>query len=227
MKPIRVFVFDDNEERRESLRFLVKSYDDLEWVGSAADCSQAVREVELAQPDVILMDIQMPNVDGIDGLRLIKKKYPSVSVLMQTVFEDDDKIFESLKAGASGYILKKTTPERVAEAIRDVAYGGAPITPSIAARVLAHYGNSPDSPDEVESYNLTKREKEILALLVDGLSYKMISDKLNIAYFTVNNHIRKIYEKLAVHSQTEAVSKALREKLLTLLAIVAFTFLWN
>ncbi len=209
---IRVSVFDDNKARRESLSMLLLSDSRFEFAGAFSDCSQIVKDIERNKPDVVLMDIQMPHVDGIEGVKLIKKNFPSVKVIMQTVFEDDDKVFESLRNGATGYILKKAPPEKILEAIIDVYEGGSPITPAIASKVLKYFSQQ-QSPPPGDDFNLSVREKEILALLVEGHSYKMIADKCNISIFTVNAHVRKIYEKLQVHSATEAVAKATRHKL--------------
>ncbi len=208
---IRIAIFDDNKDRRESLKYLVEMYDDLLCVGMYEDGVHVLEAMKECSPDVVLMDIEMPVVNGIEAVKKIRSKYPEILVLMQTVFEDDDNLFESIKAGASGYILKKTNPEKIIEAIHDVVEGGAPMTPSMAIKVLRFFQNTPAAEN---SYSLTEREKKILALLVDGLSYKMIADRESISFHTVNSHVRKIYEKLHVHSLGEAVSKALKEKLL-------------
>lgn len=208
---IRVAVFDDSKERRESLSYLIGMFDTLECVGTYNDCSNVVEDIKTSKPDVVLMDIEMPNVNGIEGVKKIKKAYPDVIILMQTVFEDDENLFESIKAGASGYLLKKTNPEKIIEAIQEVVNGGAPMTPSIASRVLKYFQSSQNSAN---TYSLTEKERKILSLLVDGLSYKMIAVRENISFHTVNSHVRKIYEKLHVHSLGEAVSKALKENLL-------------
>ena len=208
--PIRVAIFDDSLERRESLKYLIGMFADLEFVGGFEDCSAVIQNIGDSNPDVVLMDIQMPKVDGIVGVKLIKTKYPQIAVIMQTIFEDDDNVFESIKAGALGYILKKASPDKIVEAIRDAAAGGSPMTPSIAAKVLRFFQHDTHSND----YALTSREKEMLSHLVNGLSYKMIADKCSISFHTVNSHLRKIYEKLQVHSLGEAVSKALKEKLI-------------
>lgn len=220
MEKIKVYAFDDSEDRRESLKYLVQMCDDMEWLGADENADSAADIVREKKPDIVLMDIQMPGTDGLKGLEIIKKTSPQVIVLMQTIFEDDDKVFAALRLGASGYILKKSTPEKFTEAIRDAYHGGAPITPSIATKVLAYFSGLGSAASTREDYNLTTREKEILSLLVDGLSYKMIGDKLSISFFTVNNHIRHIYEKMQVHSQSEAVSKALKEKLLMIVVLV-------
>jgi DNA-binding NarL/FixJ family response regulator len=207
---IRIFVIDDNKDRRESLQYLISMYADLELAGMAANGENIVEKIAEASPNVVLMDIDMPVVNGIEATRLIKATFPEVIVMMQTVFEDDEKVFESIKSGASGYLLKKTSPERIIEAIRDVAEGGSPMSPVVAAKVLQFFQQSVPKNE----YALTEREKSILSLLVEGLSYKMIASNENISYHTVNSHIRKIYEKLHVHSIGEAISKALKEKLI-------------
>ncbi len=208
---IRVAIFDDNKDRRESLKYLVEMQDDMECCGIFDDCSNVVNDIAAADPQIVLMDIEMPKVNGIEGVKLIKTNFPDVFVLMQTVYEDDENLFESIKAGASGYLLKKATPEKIIEAIHEVMSGGAPMSPTMANKVLRFFQSQGAAQND---YSLTDREKNILALLVDGLSYKMIADRENISFHTVNSHVRKIYEKLHVHSLGEAVSKALREKLL-------------
>jgi len=216
MKPIRITIFEDNKSRRESLSMLVLSDARFELAGSFPDCSHVIEDVERNNPDVVLMDIQMPNVNGIEGVRQIKSRFPEVKILMQTVFEDDEKVFSSLKYGATGYILKKTPPEKIIEAIKDIYDGGSPMTPSIASKVLKFFNQLHQPQVATEDFDLSEREKEILSLLVDGLSYKMIADKCIISIFTVNAHIRKIYEKLHVHSATEAVAKAAKHRILSL-----------
>jgi len=208
---IRVAVYDDSRERRESLSYLIGMFDTLECVGTYNDCSHVLDDIKESRPDVVLMDIEMPNVNGIEGVKKIKKAFPEVVILMQTVFEDDENLFESIKAGAAGYLLKKTNPEKIIEAILEVVDGGAPMTPSIASRVLKYFQNSTSTTN---NYALTEKERKILSLLVDGLSYKMIAVRENISFHTVNSHVRKIYEKLHVHSLGEAVSKALKENLI-------------
>jgi DNA-binding NarL/FixJ family response regulator len=158
------------------------------------------------------MDIEMPNVDGISGVKIINRLFPNVKVIMQTVFEDDEKIFDALRFGASGYILKKTDPSKIIEAIREVMNGGSPMTPSIATRVLKFFRDK--GAVDTQNFGLTTREMDILQHLVDGKSYKMISSDLNISYHTVNSHVKKIYDKLQVNSVSEAVSKALQQKII-------------
>lgn len=212
MEQTRVVIFDDNKSRRDSLQALISMYDDLVFAGMFENCVDVERNIAETKPDVVLMDIEMPVVNGLEGVLIIHQKFPNIAVIMQTVFEDDDKVFESLRFGACGYILKKTSPDKIIEAIRDAREGGAPMTPAIAQRVLNYFIRK--QPIATNDYELTNREKEILGLLVEGKSYKMIASETNTSYHTVNAHIRKIYDKLHVHSVSEAVSKALKERLI-------------
>jgi DNA-binding NarL/FixJ family response regulator len=191
---VTVVIYDDNPHRRESLKVLLESVTGFHIAGMFQNCSNVQSEMEEYQPDVVLMDIQMPEVDGIQGVKLINEMFPNIKVIMQTVFEDDEKIFDAIRFGASGYILKKAEPHKIIDAINDVLEGGSPMTPSIATRVLGYFRKK--EVDNSELYGLSDREKEILVLLVDGKSYKMIADKLSISYHTVNSHVKKIYEKL-------------------------------
>lgn len=208
---VKVLIYDDNADRRESLSLLLQTYEGFEVVGSFLDCSNVVNEIQDLRPDIVLMDIQMPNVDGLQGVKLIKQRFSDVKVIMQTVFDDDDKVFDAILNGASGYILKRTSSEKIIEAVRDAVEGGSPMTPSIAAKVLQHFRQQ--TSGTATDYLLTDKEKTILGHLVNGLSYKMIADRCDISYHTVNAHIKKIYEKLHVHSAGEAVSKALAKKI--------------
>jgi len=206
---IRVAIYDDHEQPRDSLAALLSHADDMECVGSFEDCRNALEEMRMLRPDIVLMDIEMPGEDGISGVRRIKKEFPEIRIIMQTVFEDEARIFASLQAGAEGYILKNTTADKIIESIREVHGGGAFMTPSVALRVMKFFNQK----KTLEQYNLTNKEKEVLTLLADGNSYKMVAAKLGITYFTVNSHIKNIYEKLHVHSVTEAVSVALKNKI--------------
>ncbi|MEZ4799576.1 MAG: response regulator transcription factor [Flavobacteriales bacterium] len=209
--PIKVAIFDDNQNQRDSLQYYISMFDDFQLVGAFPDCTEVASAIQLTKPDVVLMDIDMPEVSGIEAAKIIKSKFPKTIIIMQTVFEDDDKVFDSLKNGASGYLLKKTSPEKIVEAIRDAYEGGSPITPAIATKMLRYFQ---EQNQATTNYSLTDREKNILSLMVEGLSYKMIAEKESISFHTVNSHIRKIYEKLHVHSLGEAVSKALKENLI-------------
>ena len=209
-KKMRIAIFEDNKKFRESLEFTIVTTNDMELCGSFEDTTRLTQKIEALQPDVVLMDINIPGKNGIEAVKEIKENFPKVFVCMQTVFEDDDKIFASLCNGASGYILKSTPPEKLLQAIREVADGGSFFTPSVAKKVL---NNFQQTPQQGEFVQLTEREKEILKLLVDGLSYKMIADKVNLSFHTIHTHLRNIYEKLHVNSKGEAINKAMKNKL--------------
>lgn len=210
---IKVAVFDDNKSRRNSLDILIGQSANMVCVGTFEDCSDVIHDINSCNPDVVLMDIDMPVVNGIEGARLIRSHYPELCIIMQTVFEDDDKIIDAIAAGANGYILKKTHPSKIIEAISDVINGGAPITSSVARRLLELFQQAPARRID-NDYKLTDREKEILSDLVKGLSYKMIAENRSISVFTVNSHMRKIYDKLQVHSVAEAVRKAIEQRII-------------
>jgi len=161
----------------------------------------------------VLMDIQMPGISGIEAVAVLRSEFPQLPVLMQTVFEDESKIFAAICAGANGYILKSVPPVKLLEAIKEVAEGGSPMTPSIAAKVLKMFKDQNPKANAGNNFDLSSREREIISLLVDGLSYKLIADKLFISYETVHSHVKNIYQKLHVNSVNEAISKALRNKL--------------
>lgn len=209
---IRVDIFDDNTVRRDGLRLLLDNSPGYICTGAFEDCSNLVVHITETQPDVILMDIDMPGMNGIEAVHVIKENFPQLPVMMQTVFDHDDKVFQSILAGATGYLLKKTPPVKLLEAIREIYEGGAPMTPEIAVKVLKFFREKETRNIKPES-SLTEKEKEILSALVEGLSYKMIADKFTLSYHTVNFHIRNIYHKLHVHSVSEAVAKALKERI--------------
>ena len=208
----RIAIFDDNEKRCDGLKLLISLTEEMECVGMFPNCSNVLKDIETCRPDLVLMDIDMPKVNGIEGVRIIKTKHPEIKILMQTVFEDDEKLFASIRAGADGYILKKTTPADLLKAIEETLEGGAPMTPSIARQVLLFVGNT-GTKKNTGDFNLTNREHEILTLLVQGLSYKMIAERCNISLPTVNSHIQHMYEKLQVNTMVEAVTKALENKI--------------
>ena len=210
MEKKRIIIFDDDATRRDSLSMLLNMCHDMECVGAFENAANATEQVKLTNPDLILMDMDMPIVNGISGTRFIKAQYPNLPIIIQTVLDNDVNIFEAIKAGANGYLLKTTPPEKLLEQLREALEGGAPMTGSVAIKVLQFFREEP----KTTNYNLTDREKTILKLLVDGHSYKMIADKSSIAYFTVCNHIKKIYDKLHVNSATEAVSLAIQQRLI-------------
>jgi len=204
---IRVFVYDDNAGKQEALKLLVGKESDMEFVGARENCNTVEEDMQRYIPDVVLMDIDMPQVNGIEGLKRIKKSMPQVQIIMQTVFEDESKIFEAIYAGADGYFLKKTPPDKLIDGIRDVLEGGAPMTPYVAKKVLEMF-QVQSTGKRPNHFDLTPREVEILVMLTKGMSYKMIADATGLSFHTVNAHLKKIYEKLHVHSATEAVAKA-------------------
>lgn len=208
MKTIKITVFDDNQPRREFLQIMLDSTEGFQCTGAHEDCRDVLRHIASELPDVVLMDIDMPHVNGIEGLSLIKQQFPQVKVLMQTIFEDEEKIFKAIIAGADGYILKKAAPLKLLEGISEVMEGGAPMTPVVARQVLQLFNNKNKSIAKID-FDLTRRETEILSLLVEGYSYKMIAAKCNVSYATVNTHISSIYHKLQVSSGTEAVAVAI------------------
>ena len=208
----RILVYDDNIGRQEALQLLIESSGDLHFAGARANCDHVEADVTELQPDVVLMDIDMPGTNGIEGLKRIRKQAPGVFIIMQTVFEDEEKIFTAIHAGAHGYFLKKTSPDKLIEGIRDVLEGGAPMTSSVARKVL-HMFTQKSADSSKNPFMLTGREIEILSMLSKGMSYKMIADTCFISADTVNGHIKNIYKKLQVHSKGEAVAKAIRGKI--------------
>ncbi len=208
---IKVTIFEDNNHLRETLEMLVNSSEGYTCNGAYPDCDEMLSILEADTPQIVLMDIEMPGMNGIEATKLIKQHFPGIQVLIQTVFFEDEYIFNAICAGASGYILKSTTPGGYLQAIADVNDGGSPMTPGIARRMLELFRNNL-TPASVD-YNLSQQEKKVLQLLVEGKSYKMIAAELFIAFDTVKSHVRNIYAKLHVNSGTEAVSKALRDKI--------------
>lgn len=208
---IKVTIFEDNNSLRQSLYQLINGSDGFACVGAFEDCLDLLKDIEDTKPDVVLMDIEMPGINGIEAVRILREKYPDLKILMQTIFEDSEKIFNSILAGASGYILKNTSPSRFLDFIKETYEGGAPMSPSVATKVLKMMAEQ--SPTKGESFNLSDREKEVLSCLVKGMSYKLIADACYISIDTVRGHIRNIYEKLHVHSKSEAVAKAIKSKI--------------
>ncbi|MBX2990357.1 MAG: response regulator transcription factor [Bacteroidetes bacterium] len=209
MKPIRVVIVEDHDDFREGLVHVLNFTEGFTSVGSFSNIEDAL--ADFPDADVVLLDIHLPGKSGTESIADIKRLVPSASIIMLTVFDDDENVFRAIVNGADGYILKKTPPAHVLIAIQDAAAGGAPMTPYIARRVIElfkHY-----APTGKENYSLTKREVEILQKLVLGLDNREIGDKLFISPETVRNHIKHIYEKLHVHSKSQAVVKAIKQGL--------------
>lgn len=204
---IRVNIYEDQSEIRELLIETVRSSPDLLFINAYPNAKEILENTRRDKPDVILMDIQMPGISGIEAVQLVKKQYPQVQICMQTVFEENEKIFAAICSGASGYILKDSSPEKYINAIIDTYQGGSPMTPSIARKVLTMFQNQ--NTKVTDFVELTTGEKNVLELLVKGLSYKMIAADLGVSFPTVNFHLKNIYKKLHVNSATEAISKAL------------------
>jgi DNA-binding NarL/FixJ family response regulator len=210
---IRVAIFEDNKHLRETFQFLLSNTDGFSCVGAYPDCSDILNDMEASPCDVVLMDIEMPGMNGIDATRIIKQNFPQLNILIQTVFYEDDYIFNAICAGASGYILKSTTPDGYLQAIKDVQSGGSPMTPGIARRVIELFKHNLQPAAAAKDYSLTTQEKKVLQLLVAGKSYKMIAAELFVAFDTVKSHISNVYAKLHVHSGTEAVALAIKDKI--------------
>lgn len=209
-QPISVALVEDEKEIRQGLVFLLNNTDGFRCAGAFRSYEEALEELH-DEPDILLSDIGLPGISGIEGVPIFKERYPNMAVVMLTVFSDNERIFQSLCAGASGYILKKTPPARILDALREVQAGGAVMSPEIALKVVAAFRIIP-RVKKVDS-GLTRREEEILTELVKGNSYKTIADQLFISIHTVRFHIRAIYEKLHVHSKSEAVAKALKNQI--------------
>jgi DNA-binding NarL/FixJ family response regulator len=210
---IRVAIFEDNKHLRETFELLLNSSDEFACAGAYPDCRELIANLEATPCDIVLMDIEMPGMNGIAATKYIKEHFPAINILIQTVFFDDNYIFDAICAGASGYILKSTTPDGYLDSIRDVHAGGSPMTPGIARKVLELFKKNLEPAAPAKDYSLTAQEKKVLQLLVEGKSYKMIAAALSVAFDTVKAHVTNIYAKLHVHSGTEAVSLALREKI--------------
>ena len=204
--PIKIAIFEDNDRLRESLVALFKGMDEYEVTGDYNNCNEAATIARVYKPDVVLMDIDLPGESGIKGVFKIKESYPQAAIIMYTVFEDDEKLFQCLCAGANGYLLKKTAPSKLIDAIKEVIEGGAPMSPSIARKVLNSFQHGKSN-----KYLLSTREIETLQLLIKGYSAKMIAAELKISFDTARYHLKNIYNKLHVNCGKEAIAKALGE----------------
>jgi DNA-binding NarL/FixJ family response regulator len=206
-KRINIAIVEDDEEIRADFSLRIAQNPSFSVLGSYPDAESALAELPRLKPDVVLMDINLPRMDGVDCVRKLKIKMPDVQFMMLTVYEDGDRLFKSLMAGASGYLLKRTPAEKLMAAIQEVYNGGAPMTPEVARRVVQYFQRIPDSSSNLTS--LTSRETDVLEQLSKGYLYKEIVTNLGISFGTLHSHISKIYEKLHVHSRTEAVLKFL------------------
>ena len=206
-----ISIFEDNDKLRDLIEMLIGSSNEFTVKGTYSNTKDIVDKVIENQPDVIIMDIDMPEHNGIEGVREVKKFFPDIKVIMNTVFDDDDRLFTCLSLGADGYILKKDAPTFLFNAIKEVLAGGAPMSAGIATRVL-HTFRKVEKP--TNNYHLTEREKQILELLTKGFSYRMIGIECHISIETVRRHLKNIYQKLQVQCGTEAVAKAIQERLL-------------
>ena len=211
---IKVLIYDDNVALRNSMEVLLNDIADFEVVAAMPNAETVATDLQAFKPDVVLMDIDMPAVNGVQAVKNIRKTNDQLPVIMLTVFDDNENIFKAICAGASGYILKRYATEEIPSAIRNVLTGGAPMTGSVARKVLQMVPQAKD--EQHEKADLSKKETDILQLLVNGYSYKMIATEIGISIDTVRFHIKKIYDKLHVHSATEAVSRALKDKLLAI-----------
>ena len=210
-EPIKVTLYEDNTSLRESLSKLIEAFPEFELSGSFSNAVNIIENTGKTRPDVILMDIDMPGINGIDAVAIVKAVSPQTQIIMLTVFDNEDKIFSAIRNGASGYLLKHTPPSEIIESIFDVNKGGSPMTANVARKVLQYFQSRPKA--QKQDYNLSERELQIVKGLVSGYSYKAIASELFISIDTVRSHIRRIYEKLHVNSKTEAVLKAINEGL--------------
>ncbi len=208
---IRVLIVEDDKKIRDSYVQLINDTENMVCVADFGSCEEMFEELDNLLVDVLLMDIGLPGMSGIEGIKKVKDLYPSIEILMLTVYDEDEKIFKSIYAGASGYILKNVNPDELISAIGEIKTG-APMSAAIARRVL-NFVRRQDKTPQIQEFKLTPREMDILQLLIDGLSFKKIGEKLFISSFTVHSHIKRIYEKLHVHSKAEAVAKALKNKI--------------
>ena len=207
-----VAIVEDVRSLREGFWMLIDGTPGFHCTGSFRTMEEALEKISSNIPNVVLADIGLPGMSGIEGVRLLKERYPDLTVLMLTVYDDDDRIFDALCAGACGYLLKKTPPARLLESLKEAASGGAPMSPEVARRVVSLFREI-RPPDKV-NYHLTPHELRLLTLLVEGYNYKTAAAHLGVSFNTVCFHIKSIYEKLQVHSKSEAVSKALRTRLI-------------
>lgn len=209
--PVRVALVEDRREIREGLAMLVNGTEGFECRGSYRSMEEALDGIERDMPDLVLSDIGLPGMNGIEGIRILKGRHPQLTILVLSVYDDDDRIFDALCAGACGYLLKKTPPARLLDALREAAAGGGPMSPEVASRVIALFREV--RPPERATYNLTPHELRLLKFFVEGHNYKTAAAELGVTVHTVSFHVRSIYEKLQVHSKSEAVAVAIKNRL--------------
>lgn len=208
---IKAAIVEDQRDIREGLVMLINGTAGYHCAGSYRSMEEALDRIKHDLPDVVLCDIGLPGMSGIEGIRILKERFPNLLLLMLTVYDDDDRIFDALCAGACGYLLKRTTPARLLESLKEAVTGGAPMSPEVASRVITLFREI--RPPEHADYELTPHEARLLKLLVDGHNYTTAAEELKVSYNTVKFHMRHVYEKLQVHSKSEAVAKAMRERL--------------
>lgn len=208
---IKILIYEDNEDFADSIKDLINHASGMQVLAHFTHAKDAIRQIRLYKPNIVLMDIDMPVTNGLEGLRNIRAEKMEVTIIMLTVFDDNDRIFQSICYGASGYILKKTAPDKMISFIQEAQEGGAPMTPSVARQVLKLF--SQPFQFNIELQKLTPRENDVLSLLVRGYSYKMAAGEINISIETLRYHIKNIYTKLHVNSKSEAVAKAIQNKL--------------
>jgi DNA-binding NarL/FixJ family response regulator len=208
---IKTAVVEDMRDIRDGLTTLINFTDGFRCTGSYPSMEDALARLPGNIPDVLLSDIGLPGMNGIDGIRILKERYPQMQILMLTVYDDDDRIFDALCAGASGYLLKRTPPAKLLENIREAMSGGSPVSPEVATRVIRFFREF-HNPDR-EDYALTPHETRLLKLLTEGYNYQTAAEKLGVSYNTIKFHVRHIFDKLQVHSKSEAVLKAMRDRL--------------
>lgn len=209
---IRILLFEDNEDFIDSMKELIQDTHDIELCSVFNNCKDAVRHIQYYHPDIVIMDIDMPIKNGLEGLRSIREAGLETTVVMLTVFDDNDRVFQAVCSGASGYLLKTSTPERIVQSIREAFSGGAPITPSIAKQMLKLFSMPFQNANDLQK--LTVREHDVLSYLVRGYSYKMAAAEMVIGLETIRFHVKNIYAKLHVNSKSEAVAKAIQNRLI-------------
>ena len=210
-KTIKTAIVEDLRNIREGLTTLINFTDGFQCSGAFRSMEEAIPRIKGNVPDILLSDIGLPGMNGIEGIRILKEKYPQMTVLMLTVYDDDERIFDALCAGANGYLLKQTSPAKILENIREAVSGGAPMSPEVASRVIKLFREV--RPPERVDYDLTPHETRLLKLLVEGHNYTTAAGELRVSYNTIKFHMRHIYEKLQVHSKSEAVAKALQNRI--------------